>query len=297
MFKVGFCLIATLATITVPGTYSFVPNSVAVSCNVAQKTFLSVKNVKSCVDTEGGNRRSFLSTAGSAVVASIISNFGVPDIANAFGKLEKINKNLSSYGLPTINKVPDGFSPLLEFFGRGRNRTPLLVNFLYPDTWVVTLPSNDVNGEDGTIQAGEYAKGDTATLFVNNDLGKVDVTSQGKEFFQNAIIKAISQKGDSIYQDFKVKKTEIGSGNYLNGQKYVIVDFSYTLLTGAGFEVDRKGVASVTSEGNGVQLLWTASTAVRYKKTEKQLRTIADSFRVYSEGLDLSTSRIDYEEI
>ena len=41
---------------------------------------------------------------------------------------------------------------------------------------VVTLPSQDVNGEDGTIQAGEYAKGDTATLFVYQEEGKVDVS-------------------------------------------------------------------------------------------------------------------------
>mmetsp|Transcript_12343 Transcript_12343/g.27031 ORF Transcript_12343/g.27031 Transcript_12343/m.27031 type:complete len:91 (-) Transcript_12343:52-324(-) len=86
----------------------------------------------------------------------------------------------------------------------------------------------------------------------------------------------------------------MGEGEYLKGQKYAICDYTYTLITGAGFEVDRQGVASVTSEGNGVQVLWTASTAIRYKKTEKQLRSIADSFRVYSEGLDLSSSRIEY---
>ena len=45
----------------------------------------------------------------------------------------------------------------------------------HPVTWVVTLPSNDVNGEDGTIQAGEYSKGDTATLFVYSEGGHVDV--------------------------------------------------------------------------------------------------------------------------
>jgi hypothetical protein len=32
-----------------------------------------------------------------------------------------------------------------------------------------------VNGEDGTIQAGEYAKGDTATFFVLPNSGKVEV--------------------------------------------------------------------------------------------------------------------------
>lgn len=48
--------------------------------------------------------------------------------------------------------------------------------FVYYLIRVVTLPSQDVNGEDGTIQAGEYAKGDTATLFVYQDEGKVDVS-------------------------------------------------------------------------------------------------------------------------
>lgn len=46
----------------------------------------------------------------------------------------------------------------------------------HPITWVVTTPSNDVNGEDGTIQAGEYAKGDTATFFVYEEPGHVDVS-------------------------------------------------------------------------------------------------------------------------
>lgn len=47
--------------------------------------------------------------------------------------------------------------------------------FGFPIDWVVTLPSQDVNGEDGTIQAGEYAKGDTATFFVLPNSGKVEV--------------------------------------------------------------------------------------------------------------------------
>ena len=64
---------------------------------------------------------------------------------------------------------------MLEIWGKGRNRFPLLVQMNYPISWVVTLPSNDVNGEDGTIQAGEYGKGDTATFFVYQDEGHVDV--------------------------------------------------------------------------------------------------------------------------
>jgi len=79
------------------------------------------------------------------------------------------------YGLPPLTNVPDGFSPLLQLYGKAANRAPLLVQFVHPFDWVVTVPSIDVNGEEGTIQAGEYAKGDTATLFVYKAAGHVDV--------------------------------------------------------------------------------------------------------------------------
>jgi len=149
------------------------------------------------------------------------------------------------------------------------------------------LPSQDVNGEDGTIQAGEYAKGDTATFFVVPDEKKAEnIQEKGKEFYKNALIGAISQKGNNVYQDFKIIKSEPVT---TDGNKYVLVDFKYTLLTGAGFEVERKGVASITSQGDGVQLLWAASIAARYKnKTEGQLRNIVNSFRCYSDGLNFS---------
>lgn len=163
-----------------------------------------------------------------------------------------------------------------------------MVTFSHPIDWVVTYPSNDVNGEDGTIQAGEYAKGDTATLFVYNEPGHVEVRimaklvkllicvhanpcspplqnidKQDKAFFENAIIKAISQKGNNVYQDFKVTKVEPTSGGFRD-QKYVLCDFKYVLLTGAGFEVDRRGVASITSEGDAVEVLWCATIRQRY---------------------------------
>lgn len=79
------------------------------------------------------------------------------------------------FGLPPVSDVQGGFSPLLEVYGKGRNRFPILVQFNYPLSWVVTVPSNDVNGEDGTVQAGEYAKGDTATFFVYEEPGNVKV--------------------------------------------------------------------------------------------------------------------------
>lgn len=159
--------------------------------------------------------------------------------------------------------VSNGMTPLLEVYGKGRNRFPLLVLMNHPITWVVTLPSNDVNGEDGTIQAGEYAKGDTATLYVYSDEGHVDIGKADKSLFERVIIKAISQKGSNMYQNFKVTKVVPQSGPEYGGKDYVICDFKYELLTGAGFEVDRRGVAAITSEGPAVELLWTASTRER----------------------------------
>jgi len=201
----------------------------------------------------------------------------------AYG-LGQANDKISSYGLPALSGLPSGFSALAEIYGKGFNRSPLLVAFGFPLDWVVTLPSQDANGEDGTIQAGEYAKGDTATFFVVPNAGKIEnIQEKDNGFLKNALIAAISQKGNNVYQDFKIIKAEDGVA------KYTIVDFKYTLLTGAGFEVERRGIASITSVGEGVQLLWTASIAARFKnKTEGQLRNIANSFRVYSDGLNFS---------
>mmetsp|Transcript_24543 Transcript_24543/g.30183 ORF Transcript_24543/g.30183 Transcript_24543/m.30183 type:complete len:289 (+) Transcript_24543:146-1012(+) len=240
---------------------------------------------------EEKSRRSFLNkVVGSTAIAafSLLQNV-TP--ANAIGGgIKKVNTKLASYGLPTMEKVADGFTPLAEVWGRGKNRDPLMISFAHPSDWVVTLPSQDVNGEDGTIQAGEYAKGDTATLFIYEDEGKVEnINEQPKTFFEKVLIKSISQKGNNVFQDFKVTKIVPKTEN---GQEYMVCDFKYTLITGAGFEVDRIGVASVTSTGNYVETLWTASTRQRYQKTQLALREIASSFRCYSEGLGMT--KIEY---
>lgn len=235
------------------------------------------------------SRRGLLARTASILTTATAASltFLPPQAALAFGGgLKKINGRLKGYGLPTLEKVPDGFSPLLEIYGRGANRDPLLVEFVHPSDWVVVLPNNNDNGEDGTIQAGQYAAGDTATLYVSPGEKVSDVSSQEKDFYRKMVIRAISQKGENVYQDFKV--TKIDTKTVEDGKKYAIVDFKYDLLTGAGFEVARVGVASIASEGNAIQVLWTASTRQRYKKTESALRTIADSFRCYSDGIQFT---------
>mmetsp|Transcript_28796 Transcript_28796/g.44022 ORF Transcript_28796/g.44022 Transcript_28796/m.44022 type:complete len:288 (-) Transcript_28796:223-1086(-) len=255
------------------------------TANAATRMQMSVDN------EEGDSRRSFFSrVAGSAAMGAMaILQAPMPAFA---ANIKTVNARLVQYGVPPIPEVPKGFSPLAEVWGKGKNRDPLLVSFVYPTDWIVTLPSQDINGEDGTIQAGEYGKGDTSTFFVYSDEGKIDnIASQSKDFFQRAIIKSISQKGNNVYQNFKTVNIVPQT---VNGQEYMIVDFKYELLTGAGFEVDRRGVASVTSVGGNVEVLWCASTRQRYKKTEEQLRTIAGSFRCYADGL--GSSKIVYED-
>jgi hypothetical protein len=240
-----------------------------------------------------GSRRSFLSQAAITTGMACFGETLSLQPANAVSGVSKVDAKLRGYGLPPLGPVPDGFAPLLEIYGKGKNRFPILVSFSHPITWVVQTPSNDVNGEDGTVQAGDYGKGDTATFFVYSDPGHVnDIASQPKELFEKALMKSIGQKGENMYQNFKVTKlTPVTKA----GQTYVMADFKYQLLTGAGFEVDRKGVASITSEGPAVEVLWAASTSARFKKTEPNLRNIVDSFRCYTEGINMSDELMQYD--
>ena len=228
------------------------------------------------------NRRDFLAQVATVTAAVTLSGSTLaPQPANAVGGMNKVNAKLKGYGLPTVGKVADGMTPILEIYGKGKNRFPILITFNHPLSWVITLPSNDVNGEDGTIQVGDYAKGDTATLYVYEEKGHVD-TPLSKDMVENVLTKCISQKGDNMYENFKVTKLDSMT---VDGQTYMLADFKYSLLTGAGFVVDRKGVASLTSEGAAVEALWAASTAIRYKKTEQALRDIVSSFRCYTQGI------------
>jgi hypothetical protein len=236
-------------------------------------------------DAAGESRRAFISQAAgtsAVLLGGLGSGAMLPMPAQAVSGEKKVNAKLTGYGLPVLDKVPDGMTPLLEIYGKGKNRTPLLVSFAHPLSWVKTLPSNNMNGEDGTIQAGDYGKGDTSTFYLYTDQGGVkNIASQNKDLFDKVLRKSIGQRGDNMYQNFKLTKV-VPAGDY------VIVDFKYQLITGAGFEVDRNGVASITSVGDSVQVLWSATTALRYKKVEQTLRDISSTFRCYSDGINLS---------
>ncbi|KAJ8609829.1 hypothetical protein CTAYLR_008135 [Chrysophaeum taylorii] len=195
--------------------------------------------------------------------------------------LKKFNSKLSSLGLPEFQSIPNGFNALLESYSQSSPK--LLVEFLYPSSWLVVKPSINTNGEAGTVSAGDYGKGDSASLFVADGAGG----EANKAFYQRVLIGGISQRGDNQYQNFAITKIKPGAE-----KDYAIVDFEYELLTGAGFVVERKGVGAVTSLGQKAPALIAVTTAARWKKLETSIRTIADSFRVYEQtgtDLDLST--------
>jgi len=285
------------STFLLSAVSGFTPTSITTTTPSNTQVQASPNNNDETETNDSDSRRQFMSKTLATVASySVASTAGLgvlaPLPANA-AAADKVNARLRSYGLPPITSIASGMKPLLEVYGKGKNRFPLLVLMNHPLTWVVQLPSNDVNGEDGTVQAGEYAKGDTATLFVYEEEGHIDnlydSVKNDKKIFERTLIKAISQKGGNMYQDFKVTKAIPQEGNPDYGdKKYVLCDFKYTLLTGAGFEVERTGVASITSEGPAIEALWAASTRIRYKKTEQQLRDIVGSFRIYGDGLNFS---------
>jgi len=67
------------------------------------------------------------------------------------------------------------------------------------------------------------------------------------------------------------------------------VDFEYELLTGAGFIVQRRGIAAITDVGGKSQALLSVTTTARFKKLEPALQTIASSFRCYEKVASVPT--------
>merc|ERR1711988_1363256 len=88
-----------------------------------------------------------------------------------------------------------------------------------------------------------------------------------------------SQMTSDVYEDVKVKK--LTPVTQADGTKMMYLDYSYNLLTRAGFNVPRRGVASAMEASGAVVGLVTTTTAERYKDLEPSLRSAAESFRAY----------------
>lgn len=113
------------------------------------------------------------------------------------------------------------------------------------------------NGEAGTISAGNYGKGDSAYFYTVPLKTGESLSVDNKDLIKRYIRQSISQKGD-VVDDLAISSIKAGVQG-VDGQSYIIVDFSYDLNTEAGFLVRRRAVMSLTSVGSALQSI----TAVR----------------------------------
>lgn len=235
-------------------------------------------------------RRSVLQQAAAAVVSlPLAAHADVRGANSDMPRNEKdVNRYLASQGFPAM-KIPKGNSPLVGYIGTAtpanidgskvKDRafsSTLLVRFSYPSGWLPEVPSITENGEAGNLGANNYIKGDScnfASFPVGSEL-KMDGIS--KPLLQSLLI---AQMSNDVYEDVKVKKFK--TVPQPDGTDLVLYDFSYTLLTRAGFTVNRKGVASAMLASNALVGLVAATTDLRYKELEEQLRGAVESFRAY----------------
>jgi len=198
----------------------------------------------------------------------------------------EVAKFLKSQGFKPLPKV-DGLSPLVQYIGsappanidgmKAKERaytSTLLVRFLYPSAWLVETPTLTENGEAGKIAANNYLKGDSADFVAvklpeGQTLGDIN-----KEFYKGFLS---SQMASDVFEDVRVKKVRQVTAD--DGSELAYIDFTYTLLTRAGFTVQRKGVATAEIASGALVGLVIATTADRFPKLESDFRACAESFR------------------
>lgn len=246
-------------------------------------------------------RRSALAQAAAAATAAgpaalaLLAGAPLPALAEVRGANSgmptgevAVNKFLASKGLPPM-AVPSGCSALVEYIGtappanidgmktklRPYDNT-LLVRFVFPSGWLVEAPTITENGEAGNIAAGNYGKGDSCVFAALALPSGGSLGSLPKSFYTKWLT---SQMSADVFEDVKIKALK--PATRADGTEMVDLDFTYTLLTRAGFTVVRRGIASAMVADGAVVGVVSATTEMRYKELEKLLRATADSFRAY----------------
>jgi len=206
-----------------------------------------------------------------------------PGPAAALGS-DKFANLMAAYGVSDYKPAPDGFSSQAEFYGKAiSNVDPLLVTYNAPNGWLTVKPNIDNNGEDGTVSVGDYAKGDSVALYVSEKPLPAGASLADRQTLDDLVYAAVTVKGGGTQvQNYKLGKV-VKQLDAKTDAPYYLFSYSYTLITGAGFEIDRKGVGSATAVGNkSAQAFIGASTDIRFKKTEDKLREVTESFRVHA---------------
>lgn len=230
-------------------------------------------------------RATFLRGLGNVAAGSLVMPMG-PSSAQA-KSFEEAKAALATFGLTGLalnEPPPNGWKCVVEpiglandaYYGRFKlGAEPQVVSFAIPPLWVVSKPNIDYNGAAGTVQANDYGKGDSATLFVDTSFkGSLDKLT--KQDFQEELKKALTTKGKAFIEDMKVSKVSDGEPGYK------IVEYSYEIESAAGFSINRNGIASmcqVGSSGN-LQMFWTGVVTPRWGAMQDDLTTIAKTFRI-----------------
>ncbi|CAJ1387344.1 unnamed protein product [Effrenium voratum] len=211
-----------------------------------------------------------------------------PQVASAKTKQEAVEK-LDTYALSSIaptEEAPSGWQWVVEGLGltadaymnnqKFKGGEPTIVRFLCPPFWSVAKPQIDYNGASGTVQINNYAKGDSATVFVDAEF-KGNVADMQVKEAKATLFRALTLKGTSSLQGLKVNKVSEVEGL----PNYKLVDFEWTLFTGAGFEIDRDGFAMITqiSPGGPLQVFWGGVVSTRYREMKDTLLDVVKSFR------------------
>jgi len=184
----------------------------------------------------------------------------------------------------TDKNLPDGWRVVVEPIGLAKDASygrfnlgsePLIVEFYVPSGWIVARPNIDFNGAAGTVQANDYGKGDSATLFVNTKPRK-PLTDFKKGDYVFELKKAITQKGAGNIDDIKINKVKTLEGDYK------ILQFDWEIYSGAGLLLSRSGWASFCQVGEqkNLQVFWSGVVSNRWSKMEPELKAMVESFRV-----------------
>jgi len=212
----------------------------------------------------------------------------MPQVVLAKTKEEAAGE-LKSYSMAEIvptEEAPSGWQWVVEGIGLTQDAymnnqkfltaEPTIVRFLAPPFWSVATPRVDYNGASGTIQINNYAKGDSATVFIDTEF-KGNLQDMKQADFKKSFFRALTLKGSASLQGLSIGKVSDLEG----APNYKLVSFDWTLFTGAGFEIDRDGFAVVTqlTPGGPLQIFWGGVVSTRFKEMKETLLDVIKSFR------------------
>lgn len=207
--------------------------------------------------------------------------------------LEEARKKLGDVGLPKLIpdddpswNLPFGWSVAVTTIGTTRydaaakvqlGNEPLSVTFQVPPLWVVNKPIVTVNGVSGALSTNNYGTGDAATFWVNTK-PKVKLADMKQKDFIKNIKKALSIKVKSGVDEFTITNIRDGEPGYR------FVEYTYNFYSGAGFTMQRQGIASFCQVGNegNIQCLWAATVPARWEENQlgQVLTRVIETFRV-----------------